>query len=178
MNHFMLDLETMGTGPDAAIVAIGAVPFDPDAGALGAGFYRAVSLESAVTWGGKITASTIVWWLQQSYAARHALVGGSAGGIRIVLRHLYEWMHDEARGADPIVWGNGSDFDNVVLRSAYERCGIEAPWSFRDNRCYRTLRALRPDVVMDKRIGTHHNAQDDALSQAQHALAIFAAMRG
>ena len=29
MNHVMLDLETMGTGPRAAIVAIGAVAFDP-----------------------------------------------------------------------------------------------------------------------------------------------------
>lgn len=27
-------------------------------------------------------------------------------------------------------------------------------------------------------MGTHHNALDDALSQAQHALAILAAMRG
>ncbi len=31
----MLDLETMGTGPNAAIVAIGAVAFDLQAGTIG-----------------------------------------------------------------------------------------------------------------------------------------------
>jgi DNA polymerase III epsilon subunit-like protein len=34
----MLDLETMGNGPDAAIVAIGAIEFDPAAERLGAPF--------------------------------------------------------------------------------------------------------------------------------------------
>ena len=36
----MLDLETMGTGPNAAIVAIGAVAFDLQAGTIGDHWYR------------------------------------------------------------------------------------------------------------------------------------------
>lgn len=35
MKHVMLDLETMGNGPRAAIVSIGAVFFDPLTGELG-----------------------------------------------------------------------------------------------------------------------------------------------
>ena len=38
MNNVMLDLETMGKGPSAAIVTIGAVFFDPMTGELGAEF--------------------------------------------------------------------------------------------------------------------------------------------
>lgn len=48
------------------------------------------------------------------------------------------------------------------------------PWPHWNDRCYRTLKAMRPDVKME-RTGTHHNAVDDATSQARHALALLAA---
>ena len=48
MNHLMIDLETMGNKPTAPIVAIGAVFFDPKNGELGAEFYVAVNLGSAM----------------------------------------------------------------------------------------------------------------------------------
>ena len=40
MKNVMLDLETMGKGPNAAIVTIGGVFFDPMTGELGAEFDR------------------------------------------------------------------------------------------------------------------------------------------
>jgi hypothetical protein len=48
MRDVMLDLETMGNGPDAAITAIGAVCFNPVGGTVGPGFYRVVDLASSV----------------------------------------------------------------------------------------------------------------------------------
>ncbi|MBK0004878.1 3'-5' exonuclease, partial [Erwinia sp. S38] len=46
MNHLMIDLETMGNKPNAAIVSIGAVFFEPDSGEIGNTFYSNVQLES------------------------------------------------------------------------------------------------------------------------------------
>ncbi|ENC2501576.1 TPA: 3'-5' exoribonuclease, partial [Escherichia coli] len=40
MNHLMIDTETLGNGPDAAIFAIGAVFFDPFTGKLGKQFEK------------------------------------------------------------------------------------------------------------------------------------------
>ncbi|OQX34094.1 MAG: ATPase, partial [Oceanospirillales bacterium LUC14_002_19_P2] len=51
MKHAMIDLETMGNGSQAAIVAIGACFFDPVKGTVGNTFYQPVSLESAVSAG-------------------------------------------------------------------------------------------------------------------------------
>lgn len=34
MNNLMIDLETLSTQPDAAIVSIGACTFDPDTGEI------------------------------------------------------------------------------------------------------------------------------------------------
>ncbi len=49
MIEFMVDLETMGIGPNAAIVAIGAVAMDTDKLVLtGEEFYEVVSLQSSV----------------------------------------------------------------------------------------------------------------------------------
>lgn len=47
-HHIMLDLETMGKGPEAAIVSIGAVEVLVDEGTLGREFYAPVDLQSAM----------------------------------------------------------------------------------------------------------------------------------
>ena len=67
--HVMLDLETMGTGPTAAITAIGAVAFSVEAGITDT-FYKKVDLESSVRNGGTMDPGTVIWWLGQSDAAR------------------------------------------------------------------------------------------------------------
>lgn len=69
MNHLMIDLETMGNKPTAPIVAIGAVFFDPTSSELGAEFYVAVNLASAMEQGAKPDGDTILWWLKQSAEA-------------------------------------------------------------------------------------------------------------
>jgi hypothetical protein len=68
----MIDLETMGNKPNAPIVSIGAVFFDPSTGELG-GFYRVVSLKSSVDGGAIPDPETIMWWMQQSEEARMAI---------------------------------------------------------------------------------------------------------
>ena len=67
---------------------------------------------------------------------------------------------------------NGAAFDNVILASAYRRNGTRQPWQFLNDRCYRTMKAQYPAVKM-QRNGTHHNAVDDAESQARHLIAMM-----
>lgn len=170
MLDVMLDLETMGAGPTAAIIAVGAVQFDPAAGTLGDEFYAVVDLQSSVAAGLHIDPSTVLWWLRQSDEAR-AAVTEPGSPLADVLRDFAGWLPAGAR-----VWGNGAGFDNVVLASAYRAVGMRTPWSYRDDRCYRTLRALNPDVEY-ARSGTAHNALHDARSQARHALELLAYLR-
>ncbi|MDO9596702.1 MAG: 3'-5' exonuclease [Azoarcus sp.] len=172
-SHVMIDLETMGQTPDAAIVAIGAVAFDltsctisPDA------YYQRITLASAMAAGGTVDAGTILWWMQQSVDAR-AEITRTAGQTDLApaLLLLREWF---AEFADPEaeVWGCGSDFDNVILASAYRNTGIEQPWKWWRNRCYRTLKSMHRDIQFE-RMGTHHNAVADAESQALHLIRIM-----
>lgn len=176
MDHIMLDLETMSTEANAAIIAIiaiGAVKFDPELGVLGQEFYCTVDLASSMNRGGSVSSSTILWWLQQSDEARKKVTEPGQDLLEALFAFRTFVGND-----NPYVcmWGNGAAFDNVVLATAYKRVGITPPWRFYNDRCYRTLKNLFPAVPME-RVGTHHNALDDAKSQALHTIAIFKEMQ-
>jgi hypothetical protein len=182
--HIMIDLETMGTRPSAAIVSIGAVIFDEHT--LRDQFYATVDLQSAIDSGATVSGDTVKWWLRQSEDARLALADyDSTRPIREVLENFRSFVqrvegytavkeHDGltkmgylfSNGLDG-VWGNGAAFDNVVLAESYRRLGMEPPWPFFVDRCYRTMKNLHPTVRPDH-TGTAHNALDDAVAQALH----------
>jgi exodeoxyribonuclease VIII len=180
--HIMIDLETMGTRPNAPIIAIGAVAFQPERqhkdgemelGGILSTFYEVIDLAWGVRDGAVMDPETVIWWLSQSEEARTAV---TRRGIepRIALLRLSDWMREfHIEG----VWGNGASFDNVILSETYGRLGMAAPWKFWQDRCYRTVKNLHPAVTME-RSGTHHNALDDARSQAEHLLAIDRAAGG
>ena len=169
--HIMIDLETMGTRPDAPIVSIGAVAFN------GAGiandFYRNVDLKTSVAGGGVIDPDTLMWWLRQDNPAREALTDAAGIALTYALHDLAMWFPNNLSG----VWGNGASFDNVILSESFIREGVEQPWPFWKDKCYRTVKGMYPDVALE-RSGTHHNALDDARTQAEHLIAINAAAGG
>ena len=171
MYEIMIDLETMGNGPNAAILAIGAVEFDRHLKTIGQVFYINVDLKSAVALGGVIDPDTVMWWMKQSDQSRSAFKG-AAINMAIALTTFSQWLHGRCEKKKLLMWGCGSDFDNVILASAYRNCGLELPWDFWNNRCYRTMKAMNPHVKME-RSGTYHNALDDARSQAEHLLRIL-----
>ena len=164
MSNIMLDIETMGTNNEAAIISIGAVRFDGYG--LGEEFYETINLESAIEYGGIVDGNTIMWWMNQSPVARKQF-DEPGDDICNVLRLLSMRITKKDR-----IWGNGSDFDNVILASAYKNANIELPWKYYNNRCYRTIKNINKDVKMD-RIGIHHSAIDDAKSQALHLIDIL-----
>jgi exodeoxyribonuclease VIII len=164
--HIMIDLETMGNRPNAPIIAIGAVAFD--ANGIDREFYEVVDLDSAVRSGAVIDPSTVMWWLQQSDEARTSLFVMDGVTLSKALDKFSLWATvSDITG----VWGNGATFDNVILAESYRRLDKVAPWPFWKDKCYRTVKGMYPDVRME-RSGTHHNALDDAKSQALHLVRI------
>lgn len=172
MDDCMIDLETMGTGPQAAIVTIGAVLFDPRApgDGLGAEFCVNVNLADHMQHGGHVDGLTVMWWLGRSADARAELTDRPQHSIFFALSMLSDFLrlHGVQRP-----WGNGADFDLVVLGSAFRHANMPQPWRYYDQRCYRTLRALHDDVPLPERTGTHHGALDDARHQARCAVVLL-----
>lgn len=178
--HLMVDMETMGNSPDAPIVSIGAVFFDPSTGNTGAEFYQVVSLESSMSFGMKPDASTIQWWLKQSSEARSAILVDGAMGLREVLELLADFIAENAaNGSHSVqVWGNGCSFDNVILRRAYVLTETPFAVPFWNDRDVRTMVELGKSVGINPRFdipfeGDLHNALSDARHQVKYVSAIW-----
>jgi hypothetical protein len=166
-HHIMIDLETMGTKPNAALVAIGACIFD--ANGIGDRFYDAVDLQSCIDAGLTVDGPTVMWWLDQSDDARAALKITSP--LHVALERFSDFMAPSI-GDFAGVWGCGATFDNVILRSAYNAAGLQCPWPFWADRCFRTVRETNAVDAPDRE-GTHHNALDDAVHQSKHLIKIW-----
>lgn len=179
MIEFMVDLETMGSGPTAAIVSIGCVPFDRESLTVSQDeFYTVVDLESSLEAGLTAESSTILWWMTQSEEARTELFSRRRAQLYEALSALRYWMAGLVPAKnDRKVWGNGAAFDNVILSSAYKAVGLETPWNFWNDRCFRTMKNEFADVPLPDRAGLHHKAVDDARYQAECLVEIFRSVR-
>ena len=173
-DHLMIDLETMGKNPDAPIISIGAIFFDPQTGDMGPEFSKTIDLETA---GGVIDRDTIKWWLKQSREAQSAIMTDEIP-LDDALLQLREFIDENSGEFFVQVWGNGANFDNTILRRSYERQGIPCPWRYYNDRDVRTIVELGKAMDFDARAaipfeGERHNALDDARYQAKYVSTIW-----
>lgn len=190
-NHIMLDLETLDVAGSAVVVSLGAIAFDPFTKLTGDTIYLEFSddLAEQQKRGRTISASTVQWWLKQGKDVQLALmskddIAEPPPEMRVSTVDGLGKFADfiSQNGAhNALLWGNGADFDNVVLGSLYEDFGMRKPWSYSRNRCFRTMKSLSRELkhgaARPPRSGTHHNALDDAVTQAIHLQEIYACLR-
>lgn len=176
--NVMIDLETLGTRAGCVILSIGAAWFDEKD--IIHRHHVIISTASCLDAGLRTEDGTIKWWDGQTEEARRTVVVAASPDATPLGRALYKLadrMFTDPKGI--LVWGNGADFDLPILSAAYVACGFGGPpWKPYNGRCYRTLKNLRPDIVAPKREGVAHNALDDAVFQANHAILLLAALRG
>lgn len=183
MSHIMLDIETLDTTQSAVVLSIGAVVFDPFSKQLGEKFYVefTTDLDTQQRVGRTVSAATVTWWMQQGAAAKQIFADPAPEGVRRVstAQGLTEFASFVARngGKEAQLWGNGADFDNVIVGSLFDSFGMVKPWSYSRNRCYRTMKRLFGENVKITRHGVHHNGLDDAITQAVHLQEIFACVK-
>lgn len=182
MNHIMLDLETMGSNSRAVVIAIGAVYFDPSTGLLGDQFYMTQSdWHDQVKAGCVADMATVRWWLGEqpnspTEDARKALFKEQFDTPQsLAAFHMFCGVNGSSYNVK--MWGNGVDFDNVILRHLYGAFGQATPWKYPNSRCFRTLKNEFP-VDPPAFEGDKHNALSDAIFQAQWACKIYKKLIG
>lgn len=174
MKNVMLDLETMGTANNAAIVSIGACFFNIATGDIGDKFDCQVFLGNSSKYG-EIDGNTVLWWLKQDDEARKKLNSPDAISLIEALGQFSNFIG----GRNVCVWGNGASFDCVILRSAYNARSMDAPWPFYMERDVRTIVDLGRSILnFDPKAdmlfsGVRHSAVDDAVHQSKYVSAIY-----
>lgn len=184
-SQLMVDIETMATTPNAAILSIGACTFDiARQDRITHEFNIGVSLTSNEKEGRYFSAGTMEWWLKQSKAAQEGLFEGEITNLRQALVRFRMWA-DSVAPKITHVWANDPDFDCVILQDAFRQINEMWPFQYYMNRSVRTIGELAyPDPDERKRImtsfraeGTHHKAVDDAIAQAKFVQHCYAALR-
>lgn len=173
--HAMVDLETMGTQPYAPILSIGACAFSMDGEPIADLFYQTVTLESCLELGMRPDAGAIEFWMGQPEGAKQGwLKNPNAVTLPLALDAFTDWWNSRPMS----MWGNSARFDCGLLEAAYKLCRKEVPWSWWKEGCYRTVKNL-PGArsVALQRYGVHHNALDDAISQAYHLRDIYRTLK-
>lgn len=174
MQNIMVDLETLGTRAGCSILSIGAVAFDHHG--LGEEFYQVVHRPSCTDLGLYEDDDTLNWWTKQSPEARKVLEDSVDPARCLDLPQALSGFNTFVAangGFKAKMWGNGADFDNVILVAAFAASKMKQKWGLYNNRCYRTAKSIRPDLKIRRMSGVHHNALDDAKNQAMHLIEII-----
>lgn len=169
MNHVMVDIETLGTRPTSVILSIGACYFDPSTGQIGNEFHMYLDRADCERLGMTTDPSTLAWWARQGEDAQAAIEEGAknAATAHHALTCLGNFLHKDVQ-----VWGNGATFDNVIIKHAYEKCGMMVPWAFWNDRDVRTIVELGQQIGLDpKRDMPFQGVKHDALADAKHQAA-------
>lgn len=165
----VLDLETLSTRSNAAIVSIGAVAIENLE--IVDTFYINVDAKTCKEAGLHIDPLTVEWWSQQDMEARQALTVDP-----VPLDEALDKFSTFFKEGN--IWGMGANFDVVIMENAMTLSGWNAnrdarekyPWKFWDIYCLRTLMN-----VLDKRLpkSNNHNALDDAKAEANILIEIL-----
>lgn len=162
MTHVMHDLETMGNEPGRVLASLGAVVFDPRGSTLGETFSMNIDEESCLAVGLTLDPETVAWWQAPERAEAYAALKVNPRPLAEVLDAFDAyWSRVDGRR----IWGQGADYDAVLLAAAYRALGRKPPWKYNAGRDTRTVYEMG-DVTVTKHLGTHHVALDDAITQA------------
>ena len=156
----MVDLETLATTPNAAILSLGAVTFNPNSDQIYDELYYKVELESFDGLDSYIDDGTIEWWSKQDPKAQEeAFDPNNRIDIRTVMDDFYKFCMGSSK-----FWSHGSTFDIIILEHYYRQIGKPYPWKFWEVRDTRTLFDLGMDPEMPQ--ANKHHALEDARRQA------------
>jgi len=158
--HLMVDMETMAVTPNAVVLSLGAVHFNPYGSGYSDKIYFRVSIDDQDALGREVDPKTIEWWGQQDPAIMEEAFSPDN---RIPLVDAMDQFHKFAWGCDRF-WSHGATFDLVMLENIYRQLNKPLPWNYWQLRDTRTLFDLGFDPDMPT--GSKHDALQDAIRQA------------
>ena len=167
----MIDMETMAVSPNAVVLSLGAVHFNPYSKGYGEKIYFKIDLDDQDKLGREIDPSTLEWWGRQDPAIMEEAFSEEG---RIPLVEAMDQFHKFAWQCSAF-WSHGATFDLVIIENIFRQLNKPLPWSYWQLRDTRTLFDLGFDPDMPQ--GSKHDALQDAIRQAVGVQNIYAKMK-
>lgn len=169
-----IDMETLSTEHNAALLSIGAVIHNFGTGQQVDTFYANITPESSIAAGLDVSESTKAWWAKQGQAAQDVL-SVDQRPLRDVLVDFAKWL--AGHGVQYAI-GNGPRADNQWLESACKAVGMQSPIKYWGDLDMRTLTFIGTHILgldhwHNTFKGVKHNALHDAINEAEFCNAVF-----
>ena len=169
MIHAMIDLETLSTNPNAVILTIGGVKFNPYTSVIPSqGMYFKVDVDSQTAMDREVMQETINWWGEQTKEIQDEAMGEKD---RVSLEEMVKKINKFSVGVD-VFWCQGPLFDYAILQNIYKQLGDPVPWQYWQIRDSRTLFSLVPKDLNEERKEAH-NALADCYFQAKKVQKVY-----
>ena len=167
--HGMIDLETLSTRPDATVLTVGAIKFDPYTDLEPhSGLYLRLNVDELSELDRHVDQGTLEWWAKQDEKIRNEALGDEDRvQLSEFVRQLKKWWV----GLDEL-WCQGPLFDYAILQDIYKQLGHPVPWQYWQIRDSRTLFSLVPRDINESRTGLH-NALADCFFQAKKVQKVY-----
>lgn len=177
--HFMVDVETLSTEPNAVVLSIGALRFNPMSGQVLGSFH--VKLNLTEQRNRHISADTVQWWVNQLKEKNgfELFSENNRTMVRNALIALREFMDDIGVDDKRVVWACDPDFDCVILENLFNEYGFKVPWRYTEPKSVRTVRLLAEltGVKLPDTKATH-NAIEDCERQAMEVSTFIRKSKG
>jgi len=158
--HMMLDMETLAVSPNAVVLSLGAVHFDPYGTGHSDSLYFRIDIDDQDALGREVDPGTLEWWSRQPPAIMEEAFSPDN---RIPLVEAMDRFHKFAWNCSAF-WSHGATFDLVMIENIYKQLNKALPWNYWKLRDTRTLFDLGHDPEMPQ--ANKHNALEDAIRQA------------
>lgn len=190
LSHLLIDIETLGTDPNAVVLSIACVPFVLEVHTyfgelVPAGFYVKLDVQEQIkTHHRSIEDGVMKWWKKQPKDVFDAMVRPSSEDMSIkeglTLLNKFVSGIKSYHFNKSYVWSRGNNFDFPILKSLYQAAGIGLPyndWRVRDVRTAIDIMAGTDNGQYNLRFGGDgfiaHNPLHDAAMDAARLNELF-----
>ena len=162
--HASIDLETIDTRPQATVLSLGAVKFNPfDDSEPHSEMYFKISVDDQDSLGRTASDDTIEWWSKQDPKIMEEAFDQEGA---ITVEEALSKINKFVVGVD-VLWGQGYGFDYTIIEDMYRSLGKPIPYNFWQVRDSRTLFSVCKEDPRKKIQNDLHNALADAYYQSK-----------
>lgn len=166
-NYLMIDKETLALD-NPVVIQLGFVVFNKDK-VLWTSSYN-ICPKSCVAIGMEMDLDTVSWWLKTNPSLLTSILDGNSVSIEEALSFMFNvYKSFNCKG----VMSNGSLADIKWVHQLVKGINktnetkIEIPWSYKEEMCFRTMRALFPQYK-----GVEFGERHDALNDARYQVSV------
>lgn len=179
MKHVMIDIETMASSKDAAVISIGLAHFNPSTGEIVSTLEVRNTLKAQREMNRRFDPDTVEWWLRQSREARQALLAKPRhDNATDMMKEVDAYLHGVCSSQwDLALWAKGPSFDLMICRDLAEACEVRWKGHFSREYCVRTMlmiakaNAWEDILAMEPEVA--HGALSDSIHQAKQVMEVM-----